>query len=73
MYFDHRRRYQKMTVKDLRYFTFENYCKRIGFTKEDSCYLLKKQKTIFALVIFASYLNKQKQTLLQLKDIINYF
>ena len=33
-----------MMAKDLVEFLFENYYKRIGFTKEDSYYLLKKQK-----------------------------
>ena len=33
---------RKRTVKDLREFTFENYFKQIGFTKEDSYFLLKK-------------------------------
>ena len=32
-----------MMAKDLVEFLFENYYKRIGFTKEDSYYLLKKQ------------------------------
>ena len=31
-------------VKDLREFIFENYYKQIGFTKEDSYYLLKKSE-----------------------------
>ena len=31
-----------MMVKALRGFIFENYYKKIGFTKEDSYYLLKK-------------------------------
>ena len=33
---------QKMTVKDLRGFIFENYFKQTNFTKKVSYYLLKK-------------------------------
>ena len=33
-----------MTVKDLREVIFENYYKQLGFTKEDSYYLLKKKQ-----------------------------
>ena len=33
-----------MTVKDLREVIFENYYKQFGFTKEDSYYLLKKNR-----------------------------
>ena len=33
-----------MMVKDLREFIFEIYYERIGLTKEDSYYSLKKQK-----------------------------
>ena len=33
-----------MMVKDFREFTFEIYYERIGLTKEDSYYSLKKQK-----------------------------
>ena len=32
---------KKMMVRDLKEFIFENYYKQIGFTKEDSYYLLK--------------------------------
>ena len=35
----------KTTSKDLRKFIFENYYKRIGFTKKDNHYYLRKVKT----------------------------
>ena len=41
-----------MTVKDTRECTFENHHKRIGFTKEDSYYSLKKQKQRFIIVCY---------------------
>ena len=36
-----------MTVKELRDFIYNNYCSRIGFTKENSDYSLKFQKKIY--------------------------
>ena len=36
-----------MTVKELRDFIYNNYCSRIGFTKEKSDYSLKCQKKIY--------------------------
>ena len=40
---------KKMTVKDLRLLTFENYYKRIDFTKKGSYYSLKKYLILFAI------------------------
>ena len=34
----------KMTAKDLKEFIFENYYKRIGFTKKDSYHSLRRVK-----------------------------
>ena len=31
-------------IERLREFIFKNYYNRVGFAKEDSCYLLKKRK-----------------------------
>ena len=45
---------QKMMVKDLREFIFENYYKQIRFTKEDSYYALEKQKKEKDLVLLAT-------------------
>ena len=50
----------KMMMKDFRGFIFEIYYKGIGFTKEDSYYLLKKQKqTENDLVLLANNLRKK--------------
>ena len=35
---------KKMTVNEVRDFIFENYYKRIGFSKENSYYSMKHQK-----------------------------
>ena len=40
---------QKMSVNEIKYFIFENYYKRIGFSKENSYYsmrLLKKKDVL---------------------------
>ena len=47
----------KMMVEDLTHFLFKNYYEQIGFTKEDSYYLLKKL-TKKDLVLFAINLTK---------------
>ena len=35
---------KNISVNDIRYFIFENYCKRIGFSKESSYYSTKRLK-----------------------------
>ena len=35
---------KKMTVNEIKDFIYENYCKRIGFSKENCYYLMKQQK-----------------------------
>ena len=35
---------KKMSVNEIRDFIFENYCKRIGFSKENSYYSMKRLK-----------------------------
>ena len=35
---------KKITVNEIRDFFFENYYKRIGFSKENSYYSMKRQK-----------------------------
>ena len=37
---------KKISVNEIRYFILENYYKRIGFSKKNSYYLMKCQKTI---------------------------
>ena len=32
---------RKMTIKELKYFIFENFYRQIGFTKENSYYSMK--------------------------------
>ena len=36
---------RKITVNEIRDFIFENYCKRIGFSKEKNYYSMKRLKT----------------------------
>ena len=43
-----------MTVRGLKEFIFENYCKQIAFTKEDSCYSLKREEKIFSITSYFS-------------------
>ena len=42
---------KKMSVNEIRDFIFESYCKRIGFSKENSYYSMKcfKQKDLLLL------------------------
>ena len=35
---------KKMSVNEIRGFIFENYCNIIGFSKESSCYSMKRSK-----------------------------
>ena len=51
---------KKMAVKIVREFIFENCYKPIGFTKNDSYYLLKKAKKDLAL--FTNKLTTKKNT-----------
>ena len=53
---------KKMTIKELRDFIYENYYRRIVFTKENSYYLMKHQKK--NLVNDCSQINKKIPTLL---------
>ena len=46
-----------MTVKQIRDFIFENYYKRIGFSKENAYYSMKHQKKK-DLQLFATILTK---------------
>ena len=41
---------KKMSVNDIRVFIYENYSKRIGFSKEDSYCPLKRMKKRFIVV-----------------------
>ena len=38
-----------MTVNELRYFIFENYCRRIGFSKGNSSYSMKHHEKRFTI------------------------
>ena len=57
MYILNRKSFIKMTVKDFEEFIFEEYYNRIGFTKEYSHCLLKKQQKKY-LVLLATNLTK---------------
>ena len=65
-----------MMVKDFREFIFEIYYERIGLTKEDSYYSLKKQKkkTKKRFSITCYQVNEKIYlVLLKLKKSMNYF
>ena len=40
---------KKMIVKEVKYFIFQNYYGRIGFTKKSSCHSIKHQKKKYLL------------------------
>ena len=48
---------KRMNANKIRYFIYENYNKRIGFSKEESCYSLKRFKKE-RLLLFANKLIK---------------
>ena len=47
-----------MTVKELKDFIFENYYRQIGFTKENSYYLVKYQKEKDLLLLATKLIEK---------------
>ena len=50
---------KKMTVNELRDFVFENYYRQIGFSKENSYYLMKHQKKKKDLQLFVTKLTEE--------------
>ena len=44
---------KKMTIKELKYFKFGNYYRRIRFTKENKYYLMKHKNKKYLLLIAA--------------------
>ena len=61
-----------MSANEHRDFIFENYYKRIGFSKENSYYSIKHQKEK-DLQFFATKLRKKYLILVMLKNIIKHF
>ena len=61
-----------MSFNEILDFIFENYYKRIGFSEENSHYLVKNRKER-NLQMFAIKLIKKCLILKILKDTINYF
>ena len=64
---------KKMSVNEIRYLIFENYYKRVGFSKENShcsinCFKKKKD-----LLLLAKKLIKKCLILVILKNTINHF
>ena len=58
-----------MRVNEIRYFIFENYYKRIRFSKENSYYSMKHQKKYLKLL--AIKLLEKYMILVMLKNTIN--
>ena len=58
VYFEYTQRYKKMTIKELKDFIFENYYRQIGFTKENSYYLVKYQKEKDLLLLATKLIEK---------------
>ena len=47
-----------MTVRSPKGFIFENYCKQIAFTKEDSYYSLKKEQKRYLILFPTNFMKK---------------
>ena len=78
---------KKMSVNEIRYFIFENYYKRIGFSKESSYYSMKHLKRKDSLLLanklieevldppnehFGSFLRKKNRKSVKQSAIITY-
>ena len=63
---------KNMSVNEIRCFIFENYYKRIGFSKEGSYYSLKSFKRKNVLFLANKFIEKYL-ILVVLKNIINHF
>ena len=50
--FRYRKSFNKMLVKDLKEFIFENYYKQTGCAEEDSCYSLGMVKKRFTIICY---------------------
>ena len=61
---------KKMTIKELKYFKFGNYYRRIRFTKENKYYLMKRKNKKYLLLLAAKLIKKYHQLV---KNIINQF
>ena len=60
-----------MTVKELKDFIYENYCRRIGFPKENRYYSMIHHKKK-DLLLLATKLVEKYQMLLMLNNTINF-
>ena len=49
---------KKMSINEIRDFIFENYYKRIGFSKENSYYLLNRLKEKIYCCLLTNYCKK---------------
>ena len=63
---------KNMSVNEIRCFIFENYYKRIGFSKEGSYYSMKSFKRKNVLFLANKFIEKYL-ILAVLKNIINHF
>ena len=63
---------KNMSVNEIRCFIFENYYKRIGFSKEGSYYSMKSFKRKNVLFLANKFIEKYL-ILVVLKNIINHF
>ena len=61
---------KKMSANDSRDFIFENYYKRIGFSKEDSYHSLKRSNK--KNLLFANKLIEKVPDLVMLNNIMNH-
>ena len=52
---------KKMSINEIKDFIFENYHKRVGFSKESICYSMKRLKKYF-LLLAKKLKKKQKNT-----------
>ena len=61
---------KKIEIKELRDFIYENYCRQIGFTNENSFYSMKRQKK--DLLSFVTKLIEKYLILVTLTNTMNF-
>ena len=63
---------KKMSVNEIKDFSFENYYKQIGFSKENCYYSMKHQKKQILLATKLTTTTKKYLILVMLKNSINH-
>ena len=64
---------KKMSINEIKDFIFENYYKRVGFSKESSCYSMKHLKKKKRFLVARKQINIKKYLILaMLKNTMNH-